>query len=172
MHLPPQAQSLICLKCHSAASMPALANWNASAHAINDVSCFDCHKLHKGPQQKVSREEMAELCFGCHPQVRAENALFSHHPLREKKMICVDCHEVHGCTQPKLLKGNSVKDTCTRCHMEKQGPFVFEHADVTENLHQLSHPPRLGEQPPFECRHALSLPAVPHRAPGERHPRA
>jgi DmsE family decaheme c-type cytochrome len=132
-HLPPQAQSLLCLKCHSAASMPGLAHWNASIHALNDVSCFDCHKLHKGRQQKVTREEMAEMCFGCHPQVQAENALFSHHPMREKKMVCVDCHEVHGSTQRNLLKGETVKDTCTRCHMEKQGPFVFEHGDVTEN---------------------------------------
>lgn len=133
MHLPPQAQSLICLKCHSAASIPSLAHWSASAHAVNDVSCFDCHKLHKGPQQKVSREEMSEMCFACHPEVRAENALYSHHPLREKKMVCVDCHDVHGSTQDKLLRGSNPKETCTRCHMEKQGPFAFEHGDVTEN---------------------------------------
>lgn len=133
MNLPPQAQSLICLKCHAAASIPTLAHWNASPHALNDVSCFDCHKLHQGPQQKVSHEEMAELCYGCHPEVKAENQLFSHHPLREKKMACVDCHDVHGTTQEKLLRGNTPKETCTRCHMDKQGPFVFEHADVTEN---------------------------------------
>jgi DmsE family decaheme c-type cytochrome len=133
MNLPPLAQSLICLKCHSAASTPRLTHWNASAHALNDVSCFDCHKLHQGPQQKVSRDQMAELCYGCHPNVKAENNLFSHHPLREKKMACVDCHEIHGSTQEMLLKGMTPKDTCTRCHMEKQGPFVFEHADVTEN---------------------------------------
>jgi len=133
MHLPPQAQSLICLKCHAAASIPALAHWNSSSHALNDVSCLDCHKLHRGPQQKVSREEMAEMCYGCHPEVKGENSLFSHHPLREKKMVCVDCHEVHGSTLDHLLKGTSVKETCTRCHMEKQGPFAYEHADVTEN---------------------------------------
>ncbi|WP_231934386.1 DmsE family decaheme c-type cytochrome [Geobacter sp. DSM 9736] len=133
MNLPPQAQSLICLKCHSAASIPALAHWNASAHALNDVSCFDCHKLHQGPQQKVSHREMAEMCYGCHPEVKAENQLFSHHALLEKKIACVDCHEVHGSTQEHLLRGITPKDTCTRCHMEKQGPFVFEHGDVTEN---------------------------------------
>jgi DmsE family decaheme c-type cytochrome len=132
-HLPPQAQSLICLKCHTTASIPTLSHWNASPHALNDVSCFDCHKLHQGPQQKVSQDQMAEMCYRCHPEVRAENALLSHHPLREKKMACVDCHNPHGSVQDKLLKGNTPKETCTRCHMEKQGPFVFEHADVTEN---------------------------------------
>ncbi|WP_298439953.1 DmsE family decaheme c-type cytochrome [Geobacter sp.] len=132
-NLPTPAQSLICLKCHSAASTPSLALWNASIHALNDVGCFDCHKLHKGPQQKVSREQMAEMCYGCHPEIRAENSLFSHHPLREKKMACVDCHEPHGSTQSHLLKGNTVKELCTRCHMDKQGPFAFEHGDVTEN---------------------------------------
>ena len=133
MNLPPQAQSLICLKCHSAASTPNLTHWNASTHALNDVSCFDCHKLHKGPQQKVKREQMSELCYGCHPEVKMENDLFSHHPMREKKMACIDCHNPHGSTQDKLLLGSSPKETCTRCHMEKQGPFVFEHGDVTEN---------------------------------------
>ena len=133
MNLPPMAQSLICLKCHSAASTPTLLHWNASAHALSDVSCFDCHKLHQGPQQKVKREQMAELCYGCHPEVKAENALFSHHPLREKKMACTDCHNPHGSTQDKLLLGSTPKETCTRCHMEKQGPFVYEHGDVTEN---------------------------------------
>lgn len=133
MNLPAPAQALICLKCHSAASTPSLAFWNASMHALNDVSCFDCHKLHQGPQQKVSREEMAEMCYACHPEVKAENGLFSHHPIREKKMACTDCHEPHGSTQEHLLKGNTVKETCTRCHMEKQGPFAFEHGDVTEN---------------------------------------
>ena len=133
MNLPPQAQSLICMKCHSAASIPMLSRWNASAHALNNVSCVDCHKLHKGPQQKVRREEVSELCYGCHPEVKMESNLFSHHPLREKKMSCIDCHDPHGTNQEKLLKGNTPKETCTRCHMEKQGPFAYEHGDVNEN---------------------------------------
>ncbi|GAB7026108.1 DmsE family decaheme c-type cytochrome [Geotalea toluenoxydans] len=140
LNLPAQAQSLICLKCHSAASIPTLAHWNASAHALSDVSCLDCHKLHQGPQQKVKHEEMAELCYGCHPQVRIENNLYSHHPLVEKKMACADCHDVHGSTQESLLKGDTPKETCTKCHMEKQGPFVFEHGDVTENCNNCHSP--------------------------------
>jgi len=131
--LPPQAQSLICLKCHSAASTPTLSQWHTSIHALNDLSCFDCHKLHQGPQQKVSRDKMAELCYGCHPDVRAQFSLFAHHPVREKKMSCFDCHDPHGSSQPKMLKGVTQRDLCTRCHMEKNGPFAYEHGDVTEN---------------------------------------
>jgi DmsE family decaheme c-type cytochrome len=156
-NLPSQAQSLICLKCHSAASIPVLSHWNAGVHAMNGVSCFDCHKLHKGPQQKAGHEEMAEMCYACHPQVRAENAMFSHHPLREKKMICSDCHEAHGSTNEKLLKWGSPKDTCTRCHMEKQGPFAYEHGDLTENCmnchtpHGSVHNNLLNASMPFLC---------------------
>ena len=82
---PAQAQSILCLKCHSAASTPNLSSWNASTHALNDVSCFDCHKLHKGPQQKVTRHEQEELCTGCHTQVKMEFTQFSHHPVLQHK---------------------------------------------------------------------------------------
>ena len=47
-------------------------------------------------------------------------------------MSCFDCHEPHGSTQPKLLKGITQRDTCIRCHMEKSGPYAYEHGDVTE----------------------------------------
>src|SRR4030067_719071 len=39
-NLPAQAQSLMCLKCHSENAAFNLHNWNAGAHAENDVSCF------------------------------------------------------------------------------------------------------------------------------------
>jgi DmsE family decaheme c-type cytochrome len=138
--LPPQAQSLICLKCHSAASTPALAHWHTSVHALNDLSCFSCHKLHEGPQQKVSREKMAEICYVCHLDVRAQFSQFSHHPIREKNITCFDCHDAHGSTQPSMLKGVTQRDMCTRCHMEKNGPFAYEHGDVTENCSNCHSP--------------------------------
>lgn len=138
--LPPQAQSLICLKCHSAASTPTLSQWHTSVHALNDLSCFSCHTLHEGPQQKVSHEKMAEVCYGCHPDVKAQFSLFAHHPVREKKMNCFDCHDPHGSSQPNMLKGVSPRDMCTRCHMEKNGPFAYEHGDVTENCSNCHSP--------------------------------
>lgn len=154
---PAQAQSLICLKCHSAASTPYVAHWSASTHANADVSCFDCHKLHQGTSQKVPRKEMAELCFGCHQEVRADYAQFSHHPILENKMVCSDCHNPHGTTTDFDLIGMTVKETCTSCHMEKQGPFVFEHADVTSDCTNCHRPhgspnnPLLSVSQPFLC---------------------
>ena len=155
--LPAPAKSLICLKCHAEASLPVLSHWNASPHALNNVACTDCHRLHQGPTQKVSREEMAEMCYGCHPDIRAKNQLPSHHAMRERKIVCADCHDVHGSRQDNLLKGLTTKETCTRCHMDKQGPFVFEHGDVTENCSNCHQPhgsvnrPMLNASMPFIC---------------------
>ena len=111
---------MICLKCHSAASTPNLSSWNASVHALNDVSCFDCHKLHKGAEQKVSRHDQEELCTGCHLQVKMEFSQFSHHPVPEHKMACTDCHDPHLSANDKNLKSITTKALCmvlptTRC---------------------------------------------------------
>lgn len=133
-NLPPQALSLICLKCHTANATFNLHNWNANVHAINDVSCSDCHKVHKGPDLIVSPKETAEMCYKCHQEVRAEFSLPSHHPLREQRVFCTDCHDSHGgVLTEKLLRKNTIKEQCTQCHIEKEGPFVFEHAEATEN---------------------------------------
>lgn len=133
-NLPPQALSLICLKCHTANATFNLHNWNANVHAINDVSCSDCHKVHKGPDLIVSPKETAEMCYRCHQEVRAEFSLPSHHPLREQRVFCTDCHDSHGgVLTEKLLRKNTIKEQCTQCHVEKEGPFLFEHAEATEN---------------------------------------
>lgn len=138
--LPAPAQSLICLKCHATASTMSLNHWNASRHALSGVSCSDCHKLHEGPQQKVSRKDMAELCYKCHGDVRMQFVQPSHHPVPENRMVCTDCHDPHGSNTEFDLRGPTVRDTCSRCHAEYSGPFVFEHGDVTENCANCHRP--------------------------------
>jgi DmsE family decaheme c-type cytochrome len=131
--LPPQAQSLICLKCHTANATFNLHNWNAGVHSINDVSCSDCHEIHMGPDLVVQGSETDEMCYECHQEVSVQFMLPSHHPVREDRVFCTDCHDPHGTTIENLLKKPTVIETCTQCHAEKGGPFIFEHAENTED---------------------------------------
>jgi len=32
-----------------------------------------------------------------------------------------------------LKAGNTINEACTTCHAEKRGPYLWEHAAVTEN---------------------------------------
>lgn len=131
--LPAQAKSLICLKCHTANATFNLHNWNASSHSIADVSCSDCHPIHAGHNLKVRLRTTTDLCYQCHQDIRAQFSLPNHHPVPEKKVFCTDCHDTHGGMAGKNLRRDTVKDTCTQCHAEKEGPFVFEHADNAED---------------------------------------
>jgi DmsE family decaheme c-type cytochrome len=130
--LPAGAKSLICLKCHTTNATFNIHNWNASAHALSEVSCSDCHLVHQGADLITEPREIVDLCLDCHMDVSAEFSLPSHHPVKEGKLYCTDCHDPHGTTNPKLLKKMTQKETCGRCHTEKIGPFVYEHSDITE----------------------------------------
>ena len=139
-NLPAQAKSLICLKCHTANATFNLHNWNASSHAIADVSCSDCHNIHGGHNLKVKLKDTAEMCERCHQEVKAAFALPNHHPVPEKKVFCTDCHDPHGGSAEKSLRRETVKATCTQCHAEKEGPFVYEHADLNEDCRACHSP--------------------------------
>jgi DmsE family decaheme c-type cytochrome len=56
----------------------------------------------------------------------------SHHPIKEGRMTCTDCHDPHGRDDQFALSGEP-RDACFSCHAEKQGPFIFEHAPVNED---------------------------------------
>ncbi|MBU0663027.1 MAG: DmsE family decaheme c-type cytochrome [Proteobacteria bacterium] len=131
--LPAPAQSLICLKCHTANATFNLHNWSASTHSINDVSCFNCHHVHGSPDLKVKPIKTGRMCFECHKATQVEFVLPSHHPLNEGRIFCTDCHDAHGGSANKLLRKETIKETCTQCHPEKRGPFSYEHADVMED---------------------------------------
>jgi DmsE family decaheme c-type cytochrome len=132
-NLPAQAKSLICLKCHTANATFNLHNWNAGAHAASDVACSDCHKLHGSSDLKVKPRDIGAMCEKCHPEIKAEFSLSSHHPVPEKRVFCNDCHDPHGSSSEKMLRKSTVKATCCQCHPEKEGPFIFEHAENTED---------------------------------------
>ena len=73
------------------------------------------------------------MCTKCHEEIRAEFLLPEPSSvIRKKKVFALTGHDSYGTPNEKSLRKNTVKETCTQCHAEKEGPFVFEHADNSE----------------------------------------
>ncbi len=155
--LPSTARSLICLKCHTANATFNLHTWNAGVHAMADVSCSDCHKVHAGPDLVVNPRDTFRMCITCHQEIEALFRLPSHHQVPEERVFCTDCHNPHGTVEENLIREPTVEETCSRCHGDKEGPFVYEHADLTEtcqnchNPHGSVHDNLLNAGMPFLC---------------------
>ena len=82
----------------------------------------------------------------------------SHHPIREGKVVCSNCHNPHGSFGPSLLAKATVNETCYQCHAEKRGPFLWEHAPVREDClnchtpHGATNPRLLKVRAPWLCQ--------------------
>lgn len=125
-------QSAICQKCHDGGNQ---AFWVGGRHESRGLTCTTCHSIHssKSDARLLKDSSAMEVCFNCHKNVRAEVWKSSHHPIREGKISCTDCHNPHGTETPKMIIAASVNDQCYTCHTEKRGPFVWEHPPVREN---------------------------------------
>ena len=146
--------------------------WHSAIHHDAGVRCTDCHNPHPNSNvqhfveinhSNVRREKRLpmsvddpEVCFKCHPKIFALFSLPSHHPIREGKMVCGDCHDPHG-QKMDNLKEPTVNLLCYKCHGDKQGPFAFEHPPVRENC-EICHNPHgavannlLKQSLPFLC---------------------
>lgn len=123
----PDQSSAACLKCHQ--SLKA-SDWNLSDHALSEVACCKCHPIHQG--KSVVKSD-PYLCLSCHKDIKVKSYYPSHHPIREGKMKCSSCHQHHGSLVKNLKTNERLNDLCFACHADKRGPFVFEHAPVTED---------------------------------------
>jgi DmsE family decaheme c-type cytochrome len=71
------------------------------------------------------------LCYQCHSDVKGTFAMPFHHPVNEGAVTCSDCHDPHGTFNENNLRSTVDQNLiCTKCHVEKRGPFVYEHAAV------------------------------------------
>ena len=120
-----------CVDCHGS---KGLAEWDASTHAMENVSCGACHGIHEA-------KKAADACIDCHTEVYAQFQLPNHHPVPEKMMTCYDCHDPHAATE-FMVKNNHMRlnDLCYTCHQSQEGPFIFEHEPVQESC-SLCHQP-------------------------------
>jgi DmsE family decaheme c-type cytochrome len=146
-----------CTTCHNR-SVQAL--WNGSQHDNRQVGCLSCHSVHTpvGEKQIIAKSQTA-LCGNCHRAVANKQYRFNHMPVREGKMNCSSCHNVHGSTNVKLLKaGTTIDESCVSCHAEKRGPFLWDHAPVSDSCttchdpHGSNNDRMLVAKQPFLCQ--------------------
>ena len=171
---PVAVQNQQCLACHR----DTTAHWAGNAHAANDVSCADCHRSHTAEDPVRQVASQPAVCVSCHLEQRGNLLKPSHHPLAEGRMGCTSCHAAHGSTAQAALNKETTTALCTSCHTEYRGPFLWEHAPVTEDCaichepHGSTQPALLKTRPPFlcqQCHEASGHPAAtysPDRLPG------
>ena len=149
----------VCLNCH--VQDEKVRHWLGGSHAANHLRCVDCHEVHVralrvaneswtsfdtatrgafvaaavSPETNVilrPRSATNDACLKCHQTEGAQLSLPYHHPLREGKMSCVDCHDPHGGPAGNNLRTANVNELCLSCHAQYRGPFAYQHPPVTE----------------------------------------
>ena len=144
-----------CLNCHRS---DVGIGWHAGAHGFDDVACADCHQSHARVDAVTEVATQAEVCAGCHQLQRNETRKAFAHPVFEDKMSCTDCHGMHNDTIASELARATLNDTCYQCHADKRGPFLWEHAPVSEDCglchapHGSNHPGMLTQRAPLLCQ--------------------
>ncbi len=188
--LPPERILDACLACHG--QTISRANIRRSEHTLNGMACTSCHSIHKArtPTRLLAKPQ-TELCYGCHANVRAQFSMPFKHRVNEGFMSCTDCHNPHGAfaptwktaVRPRMAqRALANEEPCLKCHAEKRGPFIFEHASVRVEGCEMCHFPhgspnsRLLRRPVvftmcLECHNGLgdfgrAGRGVPNPAPG------
>ena len=88
----------------------------------------------KSPVGQLKAASETLTCATCHRGITNKQKRFNHMPVREGKLACASCHNTHGSTNVKLLRtGTTVDESCTSCHAEKRGPYLWEHAPVADS---------------------------------------
>ena len=138
-----------CLGCHGYG--PEHANFGRSAHLQNNVGCTDCHDTHHPKQSEhLMKVRQPQLCYGCHLEVNQQFARTFHHRVNEGLVQCSDCHNPHGTFDPTwrmsqrprmVQQALGTEIPCVKCHVEKRGPFVFEHDPVRAQGCETCHSP-------------------------------
>ncbi len=124
-------QNKACLQCHQKTHL----NWSGSIHDSRDLACATCHHIKENLTDRflLAKTNQSDLCGSCHRAQKAKTMKAYHMTVRDGKLECSSCHNPHGSTTDKLLVGNSVNETCYKCHAEKRGPFLWPHPPVMEN---------------------------------------
>ncbi len=164
-------QNGYCIDCHTEDKGFA---WHASGHDSNSVSCAGCHISHAASDPVLTTSTQVDVCFDCHQQQRTQSMKPYAHPMRQGEMDCGSCHSTHGETTDLLLVRQTLNDTCFDCHAETRGPYLWEHAPVSEDCsschepHGSNQPGMLSMRAPLLCQSCHSQDGHPSLPQDER----
>ena len=142
-----QETSARCLTCHGDGHEQS--HFAQSAHASSEVGCLDCHSPHHAQEKEhLLVQSQPQLCYGCHTSAKADFAKPYHHRVNEGLVQCNDCHNPHGTGTVRQLRALASGDAvCYKCHVDKQGPFVYEHVPVKTEGCSSCHTPHGSTNP-------------------------
>ncbi|HLG14453.1 MAG TPA: DmsE family decaheme c-type cytochrome [Blastocatellia bacterium] len=166
-----------CLRCH--AGKEEHNQYRRGEHWRNDVGCTDCHAPHHAPsglqkmesatlkaiaanltpqsEVKMLRNNQPALCLQCHAEIKGQFTQPFHHRVLEGTMKCSDCHNPHGGFEQKQTRLAIGADApCLKCHTDKQGPFVYEHAPLKVEGCAACHSPHGSSNPKMLKRSQVS----------------
>ena len=152
--LPAMRTDALCLGCHLNTSTHV--GRIQGGHAKGQVSCVGCHTIHQPAAQQVERRQsrINAQCAACHSDVWSSFQRPHTHQLNRGAMSCVDCHNPHGSFLPKNIQTSLANEPgCFKCHGDKRGPFVFEHAPVRLDGCASCHEPHGSTNPRMLVRH-------------------
>jgi predicted CXXCH cytochrome family protein len=97
-----------CFKCHYV-QKKVFAEGTVH-NPVSESDCGSCHADHGPTNKLVLTEEIPQLCFGCHDEIKGSHV---HDPVGSGE--CLECHKVHNSERKKLLAKAS-PDLCYGCH--------------------------------------------------------
>lgn len=155
--VPPKEVSKRCLECHQYGEEHA--NFDRSQHNLNDVSCIACHSPHHSKDREfLLVQKQPELCFTCHTEVKQDFSRPFRHRVEQGLIRCTDCHNQHGGFLTKQLRATAAQDqVCFKCHIDKAGPFAFEHEPVKTEGCGSCHTPHGSTNPRLLKRSQINL---------------
>lgn len=121
----PYVKENICFTCHKTYD-------GLKVHKKNSINCLTCHTLNHST--KISKKEEIN-CVKCHTnEMQAKNLTYRHN------LECKECHNPH-------LQKKFTPSFCTECHIDKKGPFVYEHLPRRAGKCTLCHQPHSSPNP-------------------------